>query len=194
MKEIRKMKTAKTVAILVLGATLATSLYAETPTAKEQGMQAIKALGSTLKGQLKAKMKEDPSGVAAVTFCADKAEALTKEVNAKLPDTVRVRRTSLKIRSSANKPDSTDSKVMENFAKELAAKKISPSTIKVVEVEGATRVYKPLVAQKVCLKCHGTNIDPKIKTIIDKHYPEDQATGFKMGDLRGVIVAEVKKQ
>jgi len=64
----------------------------------------------------------------------------------------------------------------------------------VVKVGDTYRVYKPLPTGKVCLKCHGTNIDPKIAETIKKFYPKDQATGFKEGDLRGVIVAEIKKQ
>ncbi len=172
---------------------LGTAALAETPSVKEQGISAIKQLGGALKSELKAKMKEDPTGVKAADFCAQSAEKITKEINSKLPENIRVRRTSLKTRNTANKPDTVDTRVMDVFAKELAAKQISPSTIKVVEADGATRVYKPLVTQKVCLKCHGSNISPEIARIIKEKYPDDQATGFKEGDLRGMIVAEVKK-
>jgi hypothetical protein len=182
-----KLKTIFLSAILLGSAALA-----EAPSAKEQGISAIKQLGGTLKSKLQAKMKEDPTGVTAAEFCAQSAEKITKEVNGKLPKNITVRRTSLKTRNSANKPDTVDTGVMDVFAKELAAKQISPGTIKVVEADGATRVYKPLVTQKVCLKCHGSNISPEIAKIIKEKYPDDQARGFKEGDLRGVIVAEVK--
>jgi len=179
--------------ILLSTLLLGTSLAADTSSsAKEEGISAIKALGSKLKGELKSKFKEDPSGVTAASFCADSAMKITKEINSKLPGNVTVRRTSLKTRNSTNKPDETDVKVMDVLAKEIAAKQISPGSVKVVEAEGATRVYKPLVTQKVCLKCHGSDISPEISDMLKKHYPEDQARGFKEGDLRGVIVAEVK--
>jgi len=182
----------KTKSILLSALLLGSSLTAASPsTAKEEGISAIKALGGTLKSELKERLKKDPSGVTAVSFCADSAVKITKEVNGRLPANVTVRRTALKIRNRDNAPDETDKKVMDELAKGIAAKQISPSSIKVVETNGVTRVYKPLITQKVCLKCHGSEISPEISQIIKKHYPEDQATGFKEGDLRGVIVAEV---
>ena len=167
---------------------------AETPSAKEQGIAAIKQLGSTLKGELKSKIKEDPTAVAAAGFCAHSAETITEDINKKLPENVNVRRTSLKPRSSKNKPDATDIEVMDAFAKEAAAKQLGPKSMKIIETDKSTRVYKPLLTQKVCLKCHGSNLSPEISKIIKEKYPDDQAVGFKEGDLRGVIVAEVKKK
>jgi hypothetical protein len=63
----------------------------------------------------------------------------------------------------------------------------------VVDVEGVKRVYVPLVVEKGCLKCHGPveKIDPKVRETITKKYPDDKAIGFKEGDLRGVVVAEI---
>jgi len=50
--------------------------------------------------------------------------------------------------------------------------------------------YKPItIAMPSCLKCHGSSgkeIDTKTLEIIRKNYPEDQATGYKEGDLRGM--------
>jgi len=180
--------------IFLSAAVMSVAIFAEGPTTgKEQGVAAIKQLGGALKSKLQAKMKEDPSGIEAVKFCTANADMITKDINGKLPKNISVRRTSLKPRNSADKPDGTDIKVMDVLAKEIAAKQISPNSVKVVEVNGGIRVYKPLVTQKVCLKCHGSNISPEISKIIKEKYPQDQATGFKEGDLRGVIVAEVKK-
>ncbi len=38
-----------------------------------------------------------------------------------------------------------------------------------------------------CLICHGENIDPGLHAKIKGRYPEDEATGFKEGDLRGAF-------
>jgi len=185
----------KVVNLLMTAAMMSSAVMAATPAGeKEQGIAAIKQLGGALKSQLKAKIKEDSSGVAAVTFCTENAEAITKKVNSELPGTVRVRRTALKVRNSANKPDETDIKVMKALSKAIAAKEATPGSVKVVEGENYVRVYKPLITGKVCLKCHGSDIAPKIAKVIEEKYPDDQAKGFKEGDLRGVIVAEVKKQ
>ncbi|HBD19390.1 MAG TPA: hypothetical protein DC063_04395 [Arenimonas sp.] len=45
--------------------------------------------------------------------------------------------------------------------------------------------------EAACLMCHGDNIAPEIATRLAEHYPQDRATGFREGDLRGLIWAEV---
>ncbi|WP_294951407.1 DUF3365 domain-containing protein [Sulfurovum sp.] len=188
-----------TVRHLILPAFLAVSMLhaseaAPQPQVKQEGIKYIKMLGGALKGELKAHMKNDPSGLEALAFCTSSADTITKEVNAKLPKYASVRRTALKVRNnSVNTPDATDRKVMEAYEKAIADKTFSPKDIKIVKEGDVTRIYKPLVTKAVCLKCHGSALSPKIKEAIESAYPHDHATGFKEGSLRGVIVAEIKK-
>jgi hypothetical protein len=42
----------------------------------------------------------------------------------------------------------------------------------------------------LCLTCHGSNLDADIAASIAERYPEDRATGFEAGDLRGVFWVE----
>ncbi len=161
---------------------------------KQEGIKYIKMLGGALKSQLQEKMKEDKTGLTALAFCTSSANDITEEVNRKLPAYAKVRRTSLKVRNDkVNTADATDKKVMEAYSEAIKAGKFTPKDIKVVEEGDVTRVYKPLVAKAVCLKCHGSDLSPKIAEAIRSAYPNDKATGFKEGDLRGVIVAEIKK-
>ena len=39
-----------------------------------------------------------------------------------------------------------------------------------------------------CSQCHGTSIAPDVKAAIDARYPDDRATGFAVGDLRGAML------
>jgi len=181
---------------LLLSTILCTAVATADNTAvKQEGIKYIKMLGGTLKGELKPLMKADKSGMSALEFCTVKANELTKEVNKKLPSYAKVRRTALKVRNnSQNKPDAVDKKVMNDYIAAIKAKTFTPKDIKVVEEGDTTRIYKPLLAQGVCLKCHGSKISPEISRSLAKSYPHDQAVGFKEGDLRGVIVAEIKKR
>ncbi len=164
-------------------------------TVKKEGVKYIKMLGGALKKELKAHLKNDPSGLEALAFCSGSAEEITKKVNASLPPYAKVRRTALKVRNDkANTPDKTDIEVMKAYEEAMASGTFSPKDIKVVKAGDTTRVYKPLVTQKVCLKCHGSALSPKIAEAIKTAYPHDMATGFKEGDLRGVIVSEIKRQ
>jgi len=182
------------IAATVLAAFTMTLHAGDMDTTKAEGIKYIKMLGKALKSEMKAHMKQDPTGLEALAFCSGSADTITKEVNTKLPAYAKVRRTALKVRNEkVNAPDATDTKVMEQFEKEIAAKKLTPKSIEVVKVGDTTRVYKPLVTKKMCLKCHGTELSPKIADAIKSTYPNDKATGFKEGSLRGVIVAEIKK-
>lgn len=159
---------------------------------KQEGIQYIKMLGSTLKSQLQSHMKADKTGLSAITFCSEQADAITKEVNKKLPEYASVRRTALKIRNENNKPDALDTKVMKEYEISIAKGTFKANDIKVIKDEDIVRVYKPLITQGACLKCHGSNIDKEIQNIISLNYPNDKATDFKGGSLRGVIVSEIK--
>lgn len=45
--------------------------------------------------------------------------------------------------------------------------------------------------QPTCLMYHGSEVVEPIRDAIAKHYPDDAATGFKPGDLRGGSLVEV---
>ena len=180
---------------LLLSALLVSSAMAtENFSIKQEGVKYIKMLGGALKTELKAHMQKDPSGLEALAFCTGSANRITQEVNAKLPVYAKVRRTALKIRNeSTNKPDATDEKIMNAYQEAIDNKTFSPKDIKVVEKGDVTRVYKPLITQAVCLKCHGRRLSSQIMEALQSAYPQDKAINFKEGDLRGVIVAEIAK-
>ena len=185
----------KTVTVVLSSALLISAAAAvEKPTVKQEGIHCIKMLGGALKSKLKAKMKEDKSGLTALAFCTSSADEITKSVNKQLPPYAMVRRTALAVRNdSVNLPDATDMKVMKKFESAIQQQKMTPKTVMVVEEGNVTRVYKPLVTKGVCLKCHGSRLSPKIAEAIKTSYPNDKAVGFEEGTLRGVIVAEIKK-
>lgn len=161
-------------------------------TVKQEGVKYIKLLGGTLKSELQTHMKADKTGLAAMGFCSAKAANITKEVNKKLPAYASVRRTALKTRNENNLPDALDIKMMKDYEASITAKTFLPIDIKVIKEGNTTRVYKPLVTQSICLKCHGNNISKEIQMQILSNYPKDKAVGFKEGSLRGMIVAEIK--
>ena len=184
--------------LILISLAAALSLSAAEQSAPDQkavameGVKYIKMLGKELKGNLVKYLKQDPTGLQAAYFCAKSADELTRKVNAKFPGNVKVRRTALKYRNPDNKPDATDVKVMEEMEAAIKAGNFKKKPV-VVKVGNTERVYLPLIAQKACLKCHGPvdKINPKVRETIAKHYPNDKATGFHEGDLRGVIVAEI---
>jgi len=49
------------------------------------------------------------------------------------------------------------------------------------------RYMKAIPTAEVCTKCHGQNINPAVKAKLNELYPNDKATGFKAGDIRGAF-------
>lgn len=147
----------------------------------------------TLGGELK---KQVTTGnlVNAVDFCSQQALNITEQVNEKLKKegkNVRLRRVSIKNRSSINKPTSEEAKIL------LMLEKTPSSVITKVEDKSETyKYYQPIkIANEMCLKCHGTveDISPEVRKKIHETYPQDLATGYKIGDLRGAVIVTITK-
>jgi hypothetical protein len=61
------------------------------------------------------------------------------------------------------------------------------------ELAGGGLAYaEPLVIQDLCVVCHGASLAPEVAQTLAARYPDDRATGYKTGDLRGVAWAEVR--
>jgi len=152
-----------------------------------QGMMHIKSFMETLQPTLMGLIKSDNTYQTAMGGCTSMAQGMTNDYNAISPNT-KIRRTALKYRNEKNKPDNTDTVVMERF---LASNNLKEPLV--VEMPNHYRVYKALDMKQPCLACHGENISEDLNKMLVKSYPKDMATNFKIGEFRGVVVAEVKK-
>ena len=47
---------------------------------------------------------------------------------------------------------------------------------------------KAIPTAAVCLKCHGTELTADVVDALNNAYPEDKATGYQEGDIRGAFV------
>jgi len=55
----------------------------------------------------------------------------------------------------------------------------------------ALRMVRGIATEPACLACHGGQVAPAVRRAIAAHYPDDAATGFAVGDLRGALWVEV---
>lgn len=58
--------------------------------------------------------------------------------------------------------------------------------------DGATAYAEPIRIQPLCTTCHGAQLAPEVTKALNEKYPGDRATGYAVGDLRGVFWAEVR--
>ena len=152
---------------------------------KVDGEKIAKDLLKTLGSNMKKHMKQ--GGVMdAVNFCTINAYPLTQKVSDKYGDKISIKRVTLKERNPANKANNKDIKA-------LKALENSPNFI--IEDKSSFTYYKALrIKKQVCLKCHGDiSKNTKLSKYILKTYPNDKATHYKMGDLRGAVVVEFLK-
>ncbi len=163
---------------------------------KAIGQKATKELLMELKSHLVKAIKKE-GVVGAISFCANKAEEITEEVNNKLIN-VKVSRVSEKYRNPKDKPDGIDKKVLRYFEEKLKEGKLPPYYITAVKENGKVSYifYKPLRVGKFCLNCHGpiNEMNPEIVKTIKEKYPEDKAINYKPGDLRGAVKVVIPEE
>ena len=155
---------------------------------------AAKDLGEKLRAELVAALKAGgPS--AALGVCRTVAPSIAEDMSQSHDLTVG--RTALRVRNPANAPDAFERRVLEDFAQRIAAG-TDPATLEHAEIvtengESVVRYMKAIpTAAEPCLACHGSNIEPTLKAEILELYPDDQATGFAPGELRGAFTVTRK--
>lgn len=154
----------------------------------QQSQAAIKEFSGTLKGVLVASMKS--SGPAeAINVCNKVAPGIASELSKKYG--MEIARTSLKVRNADNAPDNWEKNVLNAF-EERKSEGESVKTLTFSEVitdndSQEMRMMKAIPTGEVCLICHGNNIAEPVQVSLDKLYPDDQATGFSQGDIRGAF-------
>jgi hypothetical protein len=151
----------------------------------KEAIDLVKQFGNALKPALKKAIKTKGLEYA-VEFCAVKAPEITKKINQQNKEWT-IKRVSLKNRNPSAKPDNWERKVLKMFDKRQSngesAKKMAYSEM----VNGEFRFMKAQGVQGVCLSCHSKNIAKNIKSAIDKHYPNDKAIGYSLGQIRGAF-------
>ena len=149
---------------------------------------AATAVGGDLMSMLTTELaRGGPS--AAIAVCADSAQARTQRHQR---TGVMVRRVGTRVRNPRNAPDDLERQVLAQFAATIAGGGAPTDTAFVAGTSaGGTelRFLRPVRIQPPCLGCHGPadQLSPEVRQVIASRYPDDQATGYAVGDLRGAI-------
>jgi hypothetical protein len=171
---------------------MASPVLADDPQAKyledsrKTALEFMQKLGARLKQQL-----ESGGAESAVGVCKQYAPALVEEYSG---DNRTVKRVSLKPRNQTlGIADAWEKQMLENFDHELADGKPIGVMEKSTVVETADgrwfRYMKAIPTQPMCLQCHGQpyQIPDSVKALLAKEYPNDQATGYGAGAVRGAV-------
>jgi hypothetical protein len=152
----------------------------------DEAKSAAMALGKALKSELQAALQaRGPIG--ALDVCHVRAPELAKQVSAETDFTVR--RVSLKNRNpSMGVPNEWQREVLESF-EQRRDKGENPKAIAYADTVGKEfRFMKAIPTEAICLTCHGDDLQAELAAKLRDLYPDDKATGFNEGDLRGAFV------
>lgn len=148
---------------------------------------AIAAASKKTLGQNLQKAMKEGGPERAISFCNLNAAPLTDSLSKAYG--AQIKRVSLKARNLGDIPDATERDLLEAYAFQMNDS--IPLQSNVQELEGDIYLFsKPiLIDNALCLTCHGTvgtTMNQEIDDLIKSKYPNDQATGYNIGDLRGM--------
>lgn len=152
----------------------------------EQEARALaQAFIDRLKPRLKQALAEGGPGHA-IEVCASAAPEIADALSAESGWTVK--RVSLKARNvSRALPDSWERLVLQRFDERQAAGE-SPADINHGErYKGQYRYLQAQGVEPICLVCHGEKVADAVQEAIAVWYPDDMATGYSLGQVRGAI-------
>lgn len=185
------LKTALVLVVLTVPACV-TKVSNEATTAKyleesrNTALEFRKKLGGVQKAQLESVGAEN-----AIPVCKVIAPAMAAEYS---QNGQMLKRVSLKSRNKAlGTPDTWEKEVLEGFDKaQLAGKPVDVMEASTVSKEADGRWFryvKAIPTQPQCLQCHGkpNEISAGMKALLAREYPEDMATGYSVGEIRGAI-------
>lgn len=155
--------------------------------AEETALVAARATSDAFQRELREALETAVASTgpaAAVEACATIAPALADRYSEATGAVVR--RTALRVRNPAAQPDAFEREGLVTLAARPTTAEGKPAELHRI-VGGELRYMRALPAGGPCLQCHGTAISPEVRAAIAAIYPDDQATGFREGELRGAI-------
>lgn len=159
--------------------------------AGQLGSQLVSALNDAL-------TEQGPAG--GIRVCNVEAPEIAARVSG---SRFEVGRTALRVRNPDNAADDWEESVLHRF--EASMKQgADPAGLEAWRIETIVdngenngegdrvgRYMKAIPTGPQCVVCHGESIAPALAETIERLYPEDQATGFAPGELRGAFTVTV---
>lgn len=132
----------------------------------------------------------------AIDFCNVQALPILDEVGSRY--NVKIRRASKRYRNPEDKPLDFEELILDAYA--YNQENDIPNEPNIQKLENGEILFYTKAIQipnALCLNCHGTlgkEISPETEIKLKELYPEDKATGHKLGDLRGMWSIQIPKK
>lgn len=160
-------------------------------------VQSTRSIAGDLLGQLGQKLKAAMSTdgpVAAVSVCKESAPAIARQLS--VANDAKVTRVGTRVRNqNMGIPNAWQKEALTQFEARLSQGE-KAADIEYWQVadnghgKSELRYAKAIAVQPQCLSCHGSaqDIAAPLAEKLRIEYPNDQATGYSVGQLRGAVV------
>ena len=160
-------------------------------------VQSTRGIAGELLGQLGQKLKAAMSTdgpVAAVSVCKESAPAIARQLS--IANDAKVTRVGTRVRNqNMGVPNAWQKEALTQFEARLSQGE-KAADIEYWQVadnghgKSELRYAKAIAIQPQCLSCHGSaqDIAAPLSEKLRIEYPNDQATGYSVGQLRGAVV------
>ena len=178
MTKVKLLVTALAVLVVV---SCASGMASTQETGPARGAELLAPLKKNLKLALMAGMQKGPLN--AISVCKDQAPAIADSLSV---EGIQIGRTSHRLRNPANSAPEWVDPVLRAYLEEESDR--APRVVSIAN--GREGYVEPITIKPLCLACHGETLAPDVAAQIETMYPEDEATGFKVDELRGVYWVE----
>ncbi|MDH4108934.1 MAG: DUF3365 domain-containing protein [Gammaproteobacteria bacterium] len=149
--------------------------------AAAEGARLLAPFKAGLQQALLAGLQEGP--VAAIDACRIQAPGIAAGMSS---DVLRLGRSSHRLRNPKNRPPDWVAPLLDAYRDDPANR----AALDVELPDGRRGYVEPILVQPLCLACHGQALEPAVEAALASAYPEDEARGYEVGDLRGVFWVE----
>ncbi|MFO7726587.1 MAG: DUF3365 domain-containing protein [Oceanipulchritudo sp.] len=151
-----------------------------------------RALMESLESRLKQALgKGGP--INAIEVCQLEALPITRDIRDR-KEVTHLKRVGVRLRNPANAPDRHEAEALAYFTQNGVEAGQFPKEYaqEITTSDGRTeqRYYRAIPLQARCVACHGPKeqMPAPIREALQQRYPDDEATGFTPGQLRGLMV------
>jgi len=150
-----------------------------------QAINIVKRFASELKPKLKTAIQSG-GFVHAIETCSVEAPRISQSIS---KDTGwSVKRVSLRSRNRQSaKPDDYEKRILLSFNQRQISGEDTSNMTHSGFSNGSYRFMKAQAVERLCLGCHGESVAESVNAAILEKYPEDSATGYSLGQIRGAF-------
>lgn len=180
--------------ILLTGSFGATAVYSAESDLLAESREIVQQFAGELRGELLSSLKQG-GPLNAIAVCSQKAPAIADKISQ--GRNLKITRTSLKFRNPENAPDRWEQGTLESFEARRAngedPGKMEHSEILTDDGKQAFRYMKAIPVVEPCLNCHGKQLPDELNAKLKELYPEDQSTGFSLGEIIGAFSIRIAR-